>query len=146
MKAKVLNEHPERTIALVFDEGEEVAAGLKQFAEEQNLSAGRLSAIGAFSKVVLGYFDPEKKDYAEIELNEQVEVLSLLGNVALHGREKKVHAHVVVGKRDGTAHGGHLLKAWVRPTLEVIFVEAPAFLARKLDEKTGLPLISIGAS
>ncbi len=144
MKIKVLNETPERSLAAVFDPGEEVAAGLLRIAEEQNLTAARLTGIGALSRVVLGYFDLEKRDYREIEIDEQIEVLSLIGNFALHGAEKKVHAHIVVGKSDGTAHGGHLLKGWVQPTLEVLIVESPGFLARKIDEATGLPLIVIG--
>lgn len=144
MKTKVLNETPERTLATVFDSGEEVAAGLLQIANEQNLTAARLTGIGALSRVVLGYFDLEKRDYREIEIDEQVEVLSLIGNFALHGAEKKLHAHIVVGQSDGTVHGGHLLKGWVRPTLEVVIVESPGFLARKIDEATGLPLIAIG--
>ena len=70
-------------------------------------------------------------------------MLSLIGNVALVGDEPKVHAHVVVGKRDGTAHGGHLLEASVWPTLEVILVESPEHLRRKMDKETGLALISL---
>lgn len=143
MKIKVLNETPGRTLAAVFDPGEEVAVGLLAIAEEQNLTAARLSGIGALSRVVLGYFDLESKKYREIEIDEQVEVLSLIGNFALHGAEKKVRAHIVVGKSDGSAHGGHLLKGWVRPTLEVLLVESPGFLARKIDEATGLPLIAL---
>lgn len=81
--------------------------------------------------MVLGYFDLEKRAYRHIEIHEQVEVLSLIGNFALH---------IVVGKSDGTADGGHLLKAWVQPTLEVLIVESPGFLARQIDEATGLPL------
>jgi hypothetical protein len=111
MKIKVLNEIPERTIAAVFDSGEEVAAGLLRIAEGQNLTAARLSGLGALSRVVLGYFDLEKRDYREIEIDEQVEVLSLIGNFALHGAKKKVHAHIVVAKSDGSAHGGQRLGA-----------------------------------
>ena len=142
MKTKILNEQPERTIALVFDENEEVASGLLHFAEKQNLTAARLSAIGALSRVVLGFFDLQARDYRRIEINEQVEVISLLGNIALKGAEKKIHAHIVVGKSDGTAYGGHLLAGWVRPTLEVIAIESPSYLQREMDEKTGLPLLN----
>jgi predicted DNA-binding protein with PD1-like motif len=54
-----------------------------------------------------------------------------------------LHAHVVVGKADGTAHGGHLLAAVVRPTLEVILVESPRHLQRRHDAETGLALIRV---
>jgi len=100
MRSKVLNEGPERTFAVVFDSGDEVASGLARFAREQNLDASRFTAIGAFESVILGYFDWEKKDYERIPVNEQVEVLALIGDVALDGGKPEVHAHVVIGLRE----------------------------------------------
>ncbi len=70
-------------------------------------------------------------------------MLALLGNVALQGDQRKIDAHVVVRKPDGSAHGGHLVKAHLRPTLELIVTEFPAHLRRVIDEKTGLPLIEL---
>ena len=75
MRTKVLTEDAERTFAVIFESGDEVLSGLTRFAEEQQLAASRFTAIGAFSDVVLGYFDWEKKDYERIPVNEQVEVL-----------------------------------------------------------------------
>ena len=141
MQAKVLNDHDERTIALIFDTGEDPVAGLERYAAKNGLDASRFTAIGAFSEVVLGYFDWEKKDYDRIEVKEQVEVLSLIGDIALQDGKPKVHAHVVLGRRDGSARGGHLLEARVRPTLEVILTESPAHLNRVYDPASGLALI-----
>ena len=143
MRSKLLHEHGEKTFAVIFETGEEAMSGLLKFAKEQSLGASQFSAIGAFSDLTLGYFDWERKDYDKIPVREQVEVLSLLGDVALEDGEPKVHAHVVVGKRDGTAHGGHLIEAHVRPTLEVVVVEAPAHLHRRMDPASGLALIRI---
>jgi predicted DNA-binding protein with PD1-like motif len=143
MRAKLLDDASERTYALVFDTGDEVVSTLTQFAALHQLAAARFTAIGAFSEATLGYFDWQKKAYERIPVREQVEVLSLVGDVAQDAGEPKVHAHVVVGKRDGSAHGGHLLEARVRPTLEVMLVESPARLARVYDERTGLALIEI---
>jgi predicted DNA-binding protein with PD1-like motif len=146
MRSKLLNEGPERTYALVFDKGDEPVAQITEFATAHGIGAARLSAIGAFSDVVLGYFDWQKKEYERIEIHEQVEVLSLLGDIALGERgEPKLHAHVVLGKRDGTAHGGHLLEGRVRPTLEVLLVQSPSVLQKRHDPETGLALIRIGA-
>jgi predicted DNA-binding protein with PD1-like motif len=131
----------ERTWAVVFETGEEAMAGLREFARGANLAGSHFTAIGAFSDVMLGFFDPDAKRYVTNPIQEQVEVLSLLGNVAQHQGRPKVHAHVVVGRRDGTAHGGHLLEAHVRPTLEVIVVESPKHLERASDEATGLALL-----
>jgi predicted DNA-binding protein with PD1-like motif len=141
MHWKLLNAAPLRTFAVILDTGDEAVACLSRFAHEQQLHASQLSAIGAFSRVVIGYFQFDKKDYKRIEINEQVELVSLLGDFALSNGEPKLHAHVVVAKSDGTAHGGHLLEAHVKPTVEVVLTEMPSYLYRERDSETGLPLI-----
>jgi uncharacterized protein len=141
MRVKILNDHDERTFALVFDTGEEPMGLLARFAQEHNIEAAHFTAIGAFSEVVVAYFDWEKKDYLRIPIREQVEVLALVGDVAVSESKPKIHAHVVLGKRDATAHGGHLMEARVRPTLEVILTESASTLARRHDPASGLALI-----
>lgn len=143
MKYKLLNGIDNSTYALVFDAGDEVMEVLKTFANEHSLKAAHFSAIGAFSSSELGFFDYALKDYKKIPVSEQVEVLSLMGDVALYGDESKLHAHVVLGRSDGTTVGGHLLKAIVHPTLELILEESPGYLQRRMDRETNLPLIEI---
>ena len=145
MKSQCIQSHNPTTYALIFDKGDEFLAGLQRFAAEAGLSASHFTAIGAFSDVTLGYFDRERKDYTKNRIGEQVEVLSLVGDIALQKQEPIVHAHVVVGKADGTAHGGHILEAYVWPTLEVVITESPAHLRRKHDPETGLALIDLDA-
>ena len=143
MKAKLIHEQGEKTFALVFDPGDEVMEELTNFAKENGLNAAHFTAIGAFSDATLGYFDMEKKEYKEIPVDEQVEVLSLVGDIALFEEEPKLHAHAVLGRSDGTTRGGHLLEAHVQPTLEVIVTESPEHLRRETDEETGLPLLAV---
>jgi uncharacterized protein len=143
MRSKLIHDAEQRTFALVFDTGDEVLDHLLAFAREYRLSAAEFTGIGALSDAVLGYFDWQKKDYERISIDEQVEVLNLTGNVARADGEPKLHPHIVVGKADGTAHGGHLLEAHVRPTLELIVTESPAHLQRRSDPKTGLALLSL---
>lgn len=145
MRSKVLSEGDERTIALVFDAGDEVMATLARFCAEHGVAAARLTAIGAFSRAVLGWFDWQKKDYERIPVHEQVEVVALVGDVALDGGKPKIHAHAVLGRRDGSTCGGHLLEGHVRPTLEVMLVQSPAHLARTPDPASGLALIDIAS-
>jgi predicted DNA-binding protein with PD1-like motif len=128
---------------LVFDTGDEVVATLTKFAKEQGISAAHFTAIGAFSDADIGYFDWQKKDYLKNQVNEQVEVVSLIGDIALDKGDPKVHAHVVVGKRNGTAMGGHLLEAHVRPTLELVLQDEGPQLKRKFDPESGLALIDL---
>ena len=141
MKSKVMGESHDKTYAVVFSSGEEAMEGLRKFASERHLTASRFTAIGAFSEVVLGYFHWTTKKYEPIPINEQVEVLALVGDIATEGNQSKVHAHVVVGLRDGTARGGHLLSGKVRPTLEVILTESPSHLHRVFDAESGLLLL-----
>jgi uncharacterized protein len=134
------------TFVLVFDKDDEVMTTLPAFASERGLTSGHFTAIGAFSDVTLGFLDPATKEYEPIRIDEQVEAVSLVGDVSLENGEPRIHAHVVVGRRDGQAYGGHLLEARVWPTLEVVLTESPAHLRRELDPETGLPLIALGAN
>jgi predicted DNA-binding protein with PD1-like motif len=144
MKSKLLQDGKERTFAVILDKGDEAVACLSRFAKEQELSAAQLTAIGAFERAVLGFFDWETKDYRKIPVNEQVEVVAFLGDVALGpDGTPTLHPHVVLSKSDGAAVGGHLLEGHVRPTLEVILTESPAHLRKNKDPETGLALIEI---
>ncbi|HEU5013314.1 MAG TPA: PPC domain-containing DNA-binding protein [Roseiflexaceae bacterium] len=142
MRAKRLNQqNGERIFVVVFDKGDEFSAGMLDFAQQQQITAAQITAVGAFSDVTLGYFNRADMEYIKIPVNEQVEVLSLMGNIALNDGKPKIHAHVVVGKSDGTTRGGHVLAAHVWPTLEVIVTESPKDLQRATDKETGLALI-----
>lgn len=111
---------------VILETGEEVASGLKRFAEENQLAASSFKAIGALSSAKVAWFNWNTKKYeTAAEFKEQIEVLSLIGDVALTDGRPVIHAHLIIGKRDGTAHGGHLLEAYVRPTLEVVLTESP---------------------
>src|SRR5215469_12453221 len=141
MQYRLLAEEP-KTYAVIFENGDELASGLNRFASQQKLAGSSFKAIGAFSSVKLAWFNWETKKYQPaVVLNEQVELLSLVGDIALNQGRPQVHAHVVVGKSDGTAHGGHLMEAYVRPTCEVILTESPAHMQKQIDPETGLPLI-----
>ncbi len=144
MKSKLLlDEDGLKTFALVFDKNEEPKESLIRFATENSLRGAQITAIGAFSEVTLGFFDRQEKSYREIPIKEQVEALSFAGNIVEKDGKPMLHAHVVVGKPDGTAHGGHFLKGRVWPTLEMIIFETRAHLRRIHDEETGLPLIDL---
>ena len=141
MKFRKIDDTPQ-TFIVVFATGDELAEGLLRFAKEQQLSAASFTAIGALSSVHLAWFSFESKRYEpSVTLDEQMEILSLIGDVALMDGEPVVHAHMVIGKRDGTAHGGHLLQAHVRPTCEVVLTESPARLQKVIDPGSGLALI-----
>ena len=144
MKSRELSRDGLRTFVLVFAPGDEVSDGLLVFAREHGVTGAHFTGIGALQQLRVGYWEPERKDYRATEIDEQVEVLSLAGNVATGpDGEPRIHAHIVVGKADGSAHGGHLLRARVRPTLEVVLTEVPTELRRSTDPATGLALLAL---
>lgn len=142
MKAKLLNADPPVTYAVALDSGEEAVKALNAFVREKEIASGSLTAIGGFERAVVGYFEWDKKSYRKIPVEEQVEVLSLIGDVATTDGVPGLHVHAVLGRSDGSVIGGHLLEAFVRPTLEVIIIEPPSYLRKQHDPATGLALIA----
>jgi predicted DNA-binding protein with PD1-like motif len=144
MKHRLLHEVDGlRTFVVVMDKGDDAAAELARFAREQGVTGAGLTAVGACREATLAYFDPETMSYQDIPVTEQAEVLSLLGDIAVHGSDQAVHAHAVLGLRDGSTVGGRLQRAVVWPTLEVIVTESPAHLRKRVDPETGLALIAL---
>src|SRR4051812_46138727 len=101
MKSMLLQDGPEKTFAVVFDDGEKAVSSLLQFASDYKITAAYLSAIGSFHRVTLGCFDGSAKQYQPIAVHEPVELLSFTGNIARNDAEEpKLHATVVVGRSD----------------------------------------------
>lgn len=133
---------PVRTFFLVFHRGEEVIASLRSFAEQNGIRGGSFVAIGAFERAVIAWWSWTTKEYERREIDEQLEVLCLAGDVTVENGRTKIHAHVALGRRDGIAAGGHLLEGTVRPTLELQLIDYGRPLIRKKDELTKLSLIT----
>ncbi|TJV02682.1 MAG: DNA-binding protein [Mesorhizobium sp.] len=147
MKSRLVNEiSGQRTFVVVLDPGEEAFTALTEFAADQKVDGASLTAIGAFETATVGWFDPDAKTYRKIPIDEQCEVLSAIGDVALGDDGKpSLHVHAVLGLSDGTTRGGHLLDGIVRPTLEVTLVEAPGHLRRSKRPGLGVALIDLDA-
>lgn len=144
MKSKLIHEADgQRTFAIVLSHGDEITACLTAFARQEKLSAASLKAIGALERAELAWLNWDTKKYDPIDVNEQVEVASLTGDVALGPHNQPaLHIHTVLGKRDGAAVAGHLRSGVVRPTLEVILTESPRHLCKRHDPESGLALIA----
>lgn len=131
----------QRSFVVVLDEGEEAAEQLLTFSRRHHVIGATFTGLGAFSKATLGFFEMDRKDYHHIEIAEQVELISMVGNFADQNGTPRLHCHVSVSNRNGNAFGGHLLKGYVRPTLEVMVFDTPLHLRRATDARTGLPLL-----
>jgi predicted DNA-binding protein with PD1-like motif len=143
MRSKLLDQgNGEKIFAVILQPGDEVTDSLLRFAKAEHITAASLTAIGAFERATVGWFDIELKKYRPIPINEQVELLSCIGDFSLTQQGAvQLHAHVALGRSDGTTRGGHLLEAHVRPTFEAIVSESPAYLHRTFDPSSGLSLI-----
>lgn len=142
MKSRLLAGGAERTFILVIEPEEEAFEAIKRFAKRKNINAASVTAIGAFSTATLAFFDLASKEYKEIPVSAQSEVLSMLGDIVLDENDTpNPHLHVVLGFADGSTRGGHFLKGMVRPTLEVVIRETPAELRRSYRKDFGIALI-----
>ncbi|MFQ3456917.1 DNA-binding protein [Bradyrhizobium sp. UFLA01-814] len=148
MKSKLVSDAPSAQIhVVVLDSGEEAFGALTKFANDAKVTAASLSAIGAFERATVGWFDFASKSYRKIEIDEQCEVLCALGDIATGDDGKaSLHMHIVLGLSDGSTRGGHLLAGIVRPTLEVVVTEAPARLRRRKRPELGIALIDPAAT
>lgn len=144
MRWKLVEGDGTPTYIVVLDPGDEAVAALSGFAVAQQLSGAQITAIGAFERATLGWFDRGAKNYRPIRVGQQCEVLSLVGDVALGADGPQPHIHAVLGLPDGTTRGGHLLEGHVWPTLEVIIRETHAGLHKTYRPEVGLALIDLG--
>ena len=146
MKYKVVEDADVVTYVVVCDPGDEAVAALTQFARAEQLEAAQITAVGAFEHAAVGWFDRAARDYRRIQVDQQCELLSLIGDVAEGQDGPILHAHVVLGLSDGTTRGGHLLEAKVFPTLEAVVTETPARLRKVLRPDIGIALIDLDRS
>jgi uncharacterized protein len=146
MKAKIIEDGDVVTYVVVCDPGDEAVDVLTRFARSERLEAAQITAVGGFEHATVGWFDRNAKDYRRIEVNEQCELLSLIGDVAEGPDGPVVHAHAVLGLSDGTTRGGHLLEARVFPTLEAVVTENPARLRKVMRRDLGCALIDLDRS
>lgn len=145
MQAKKVHEaHGQRTFVIVLDSGDEIMQCLQKAAEREHLTAAQVTAIGAFKEATVRFWDWDTKDYVDIPVQEQVEVVSMNGDIAM-GTEgnPQLHLHAVLSRKDGSTVGGHLKSGTARPTLEIIVTESPSHLQRRVDRESKLPLIAL---
>ncbi len=142
MQVKLVSKRgSEKVYAVIFRKDDEVLSGLTDFAIQNHIGDAHFTAIGAVSHALVGWLDLGAKQYRAIHVEEQVEVLSMMGDIATFRGKPVVHAHMVFGRHDGTTVGGHLWEAYVNPTLEVFVTVNAAPLQKKADDASGMKLI-----
>ena len=145
MQVQLLNPgEPTKQYAVIFYQGDEAFSGLLEFAEKYHVTSAHFTAIGALNGATLGWFDPQRKMYKKIPINGQHEVIAMIGDIALYQEKAVVHTHMVVGSPDGTTRAGHVLDAYVSPTLEVMVTVDPIAMKKRFDPETDPTLIDPG--
>lgn len=142
MRVRLLSENAGiKHYAIILAKGDEVMSGLTDFAKQNKVTSASFTAIGAFSHATVAWFDDARKEFKLIPIEQQVELVSMIGDIALVNDRPSVHTHVSVASSDGTVRGGHVINAFVFPTLELFMTVYPTPLHKELDEATGLKLI-----
>ena len=142
MQVKLVKDTPEEKVyAIVFLKGDEVLSGLTDFALKNKIADAHFTGIGAVSSATTAWIDLETRLYHPTVTNQQVEVLSLIGDIAAFNGKPVVHMHAILGRRDGTTVGGHVWELNTNPTIEVFLTANTIPLAKRPDPASGLKLI-----
>jgi len=142
MQVQLLNPgEATKQYAVIFYQGDEAFSGLVEFAEKYQVTSAHFTAIGALNGATLGWFDPQRKMYKKIHIHGQHEVIGMSGDIAFYQGKPVVHTHMGVGNSDGTTRAGHVLDAYVSPTLEVMVTADPITMQKRFDPVTDLTLI-----
>ena len=142
MQAKLVKDASDGQVySIIFYKGDEVMSGLTDFAIEHKISDAHFTAIGAVSGATLAWLDIPKKIYRRIAVKQQVEVVSLTGDIAVFNGAPVIHMHAVLCKSDGSTIGGHVFELTTNPTVEVFMTVNTAVLKKKSDDASGMKLI-----
>jgi predicted DNA-binding protein with PD1-like motif len=145
LKVKLLSETKDtKTYMLVFAKGDEVVAGLTEFAKKNNIQSASYSGLGDALKIKVGWFNYDKKKFKVIPID-TAEVTSLKGHVAWFKGKPVAHTHMSASVEDGSVKGGHLLELICGPTIEIVLTTQPVKLHKKLDPEFEAALVDLDA-
>jgi predicted DNA-binding protein with PD1-like motif len=132
VKVKLISDNgTTKVYFLVFAAGDEIMSGLNEFAQKYNVKSAHFTAIGDATSAKIGWYDGSKKMFKVNAINQQSEITSLIGDIAIFNDKPVVHIHINLAGEDGTVRGGHLLEAFVAPTLEVMMTVEPVRFIKK---------------
>ena len=123
--------------------GEEVIASLSELAEREGVTLAEVSGIGASDDIAVSVYDVKQKRYFDHEFREPMEITSLLGTVTEMEGTPYIHIHASAGRADGSVVGGHLKRAVVSATCEIVLHTVYGRVPRFFDDATGLNLMDV---
>ncbi len=130
------------TYMVRIDRGEDIMVQLKELCEKESVRLGRVEAIGAADRAVIGVYDLEKKEYSTEEISEFMEITGLNGSITEMDGKPYIHLHATLADRNHRVHGGHVIEMRVGATCEMFVTVPEGKVARKKDEELGINLWS----
>jgi uncharacterized protein len=126
-----------------LDPEEEIVTALASFCEANRIDAGTVSGIGSARHAVIAFFDRDRREYESMTIEEDTEIASLTGNVALKDGKAFLHLHATLASRRFQVFAGHLMEARVASTTEVVIRPAEGWIQRAFDPQSGLYLLEL---
>lgn len=126
-----------------IDKNEEIVASIEKVCITNKIQLGKITAIGAVDKVIIGLFKPESRKYLSSELKGDFEITSLIGNITSKNSKPYLHIHINIADEKHRTFGGHLNLAVVSATCEVIIEEFAGNVERSFEEDIGLNLLKL---
>lgn len=127
---------------LRLEKGEEMILKVKELCEKEKISLGTISGIGAANKIEIALFNTETKEYKTSIKEGMFEITSLLGNITCKDKEVYLHCHISFSDTSLNTFGGHLVKAYISATCEIVITKIDGKVNREFDENIGLNLFS----
>ncbi|MCH7604475.1 DNA-binding protein [Patescibacteria group bacterium] len=131
-----------RTYILRIDKGEDVIEEVTKFCNAETIQAGFFRAIGAASEITISWYNVHKKEYTDRHIQEDLEIISVTGNVAMLKGKSYVHAHGCLSNEAMEPVAGHIKQLRVAATCEVVLEALQGTVEREYSEEIGLNLFS----
>ena len=128
------------TYVIRLDRDEEITEQLKVFAEKEGVKLASVQAIGAVNDFTVGAFDTKEKKYYSNDFKGTYEIVSLLGTITTKDGAFYSHLHMCAADETGRAVGGHLNRAVISATCEMVVTALPGTVERQFSDEIGLNL------
>lgn len=128
----------ENTIFARLDRGEEIQEQLKALALAENIKLASVRGLGAVDDFTVGVFKPDRKQYDSNSFTGYYEIVSLTGTITTMDGEYYAHLHMSAGNERGEVFGGHLNRAVISATCELVIQVVDGTVERRFDPEIGL--------
>ena len=127
-------------ILVRIDKDEEILEKVKELALKEKIRLAAVQALGATNSFTVGVYNVAEKKYYANTFSGSFEIVSLTGTINTMNGEFYTHLHMSAGNDEGEVFGGHLNRAVVSATCEMVVDVLDGTVDRAYDPVTGLNL------